>query len=137
MQERNAAQPQIEQQPLEPGDASVPATEWVANLRNNLPSIVRPNLDDFEALYADSILDDAGLLPNEALSGASRSLSPPETDASMPNIAASLSLEDFEPSADFQQDAAFLQSIPLEPDAVINDDALMPPPLPETPVCDW
>ncbi|KAF2828305.1 hypothetical protein CC86DRAFT_444586 [Ophiobolus disseminans] len=139
LQERNAAQPQVEEQPLEPGDASVPATEWVANLRSNLSSIVRPNLDDFEALYADTILDEVGLPPNEAPSGVPTSFLPQETDDSVPDIAASLSLEEFEPSADFQEDAAFLQNIPLEAETVVDDDddALIPPTLPETPVCDW
>jgi len=115
----------------------MPATEWVANLRNNLPSIPRPALADFEALYADTMLDDAGLLPNDPIGINPTSLSPQETDASMENIAASLSLEDFEPSADFHEDAAFLQGTSLEPDPVVEDDSLMPPPLPEKPVCDW
>jgi hypothetical protein len=137
LQERSAAQPQIENQPLEPSDSSVPATEWVENLRNNLPTLPRHKFPDFETLFADQILDDVGLLPDEALDEYSAPVPLQDADTSMQNITKSLTLDDFVPSTDFQEDAAFLQGMPLEHDAAIEDDSLVPPPLPEVPVCDW
>jgi hypothetical protein len=135
LQERNEAQPQIEQQPLQPADTSVSATEWVANLHNKLPSIPRPEVPDFEVLYGDSFIDDSRL-SSEGLSGASRSISAQATDMSIQSVVESLSLDELEPSVDFQEDAAFLQSTSFELDPPLEEDTWVPPPLPVEPVCD-
>jgi hypothetical protein len=63
LQEHNAAQPDMEQQPLQPADTSVPAAEWVTNLRNHLPTLHRPDLVNFEELYTDSEWHDGRWLP--------------------------------------------------------------------------
>jgi hypothetical protein len=137
LQVHNAAQPDMEQQPLQPADTSVPAAEWVTNLRNHLPTLHRPDLVNFEELYTDSEWHDGRWLPNDGQNGKSVFPSALQTNSSTQNIATSLSLDDFEPSADFQEDTAFLQSADCAPDFAIEEDALLPPPLPDTPVCDW
>jgi hypothetical protein len=137
LQERNAAQPDMDQQPLEPADPSIPATEWVSDLRNVMPTLRRPDLREFEALFGDTEEDDVGLIPDDSYSGNLTASSVKDCENSMPIMAASLSLEDFEPSADFQEAAAFLQSTSFEPEAATDEDTFGPPALPEVPACDW
>jgi hypothetical protein len=132
LQERNEAQPQIDQQPLQPGDASVPVTEWVINLRNELHSIPRPAVPDFEILYADAMMDGPNLT-SKGHSVASGSIIAQAATNSAQDIVASLSLDDIEPSADFHEDAAFLQSTVFP---FAEEDTWVPPPLPTEPVCD-
>lgn len=137
LQERNAAQPDMDQQPLEPANSSVPATEWVSDLRDVMPTFRRPDLSEFEALFADTVEDDVGMIPND-LSGHDPDFQfPQDVVEFMPETAASLSLENFEPSADFQEAADLLQSTNFEPESAMDEETLGPPPLPETPVCDW
>jgi hypothetical protein len=137
LQERNAAQPDMDQQPLEPADPLIPATEWVSDLRNVMPTIRRPDLREFEALFGDTEEDDVGLILDDGNNRNITASSREDCDKYMPIMAASLSLEDFEPSADFQEAAAFLQSTSFETEVVMDEDSYGPPALPEKPDCDW
>tara|TARA_R110002003_G_scaffold121_24_gene10872 strand:- start:6058 stop:7812 length:1755 start_codon:yes stop_codon:yes gene_type:complete len=137
LQERNAAQPHIEGQPLPPSDSAVPASEWVANLRNELPSIPRPIISDFDDFNPDSYSND----PSSAIAVSSTdfasSISPEQIDVSAGSIVAPLILDSIEPSVEFQEDAAFLQSTAFEPEFILEEDSWVPPPLPAKPECDW
>jgi hypothetical protein len=110
----------------------VPVTEWVTNLRNELPSIPRPSLPDFEILYAEALMGDPDLTSEKHSEGPT-SITTQGTESSAQDIVASLSLDDLEPSADFQDDAAFLQSTAFP---LMEEDTWVPPPLPSEPVCD-
>lgn len=48
-----------------------------------------------------------------------------------------ISISNLVPSADFQDDAAFLQSGAFEPDSLFAEDTSIPPPVPQTPECDY
>lgn len=61
LQERSAEQPQLEQQPLQPANDPVPATEWVANLHDSLDTIVQPDFLDFESLLFKDFTDSSAL----------------------------------------------------------------------------
>lgn len=135
LQESNAAQPQIQNQPLQPADPTVPATEWVTNLRNELPTIPRPQIPDFEALYSNNFVEDHSLPPTE--NGGCPFISAAEDFRPIPTEreVASLALDDMEPSTDFQEDVAFVQGTTIE--ALDEEDtSWIPPPLPLEPVCD-
>jgi hypothetical protein len=110
----------------------VSATEWVTNLRNELPSIPHPEYPDFEVLYADAIMGDLDI-PSRSPSEPGISIAAHATEVSAESIVASLSLDDIEPSTDFQEDAAFLQSTAFP---IIEADTWVPPPLPKVPCCD-
>jgi hypothetical protein len=133
LQERNEAQPQVSDQPLQPADPSIPATEWVTNLRNELPSIPRPEVPDFEALYGQTFLDDHGLMPGigpEADFQPSLDQDPTHLTES---LVASITLDDLEPLAELEHDA-LLQNTEFELNPLIED---CPPPLPPDSSCDW
>jgi hypothetical protein len=132
LQERSKAQPQIDQQPLQPADSSLSAAEWVVNLRNELPSIPRPEFPDFEILYDNAIVDEFDS-PSQSPNEPNRSAALLATGFPAESIVASLSLDDIEPSADFQEDAAFLQSTAY---SIMEADTWVPPPLPIHPGCD-
>jgi hypothetical protein len=111
LQESNAAQPHIGSQPLQPADPTIPpATEWVTNLRNELPSIPRPQIPDFEALYGEDFVEDHGLQPTDDAGGPSTSAPAHLTQEPAEYNVASLTLDDIVPSAEFQEDVAFVQS---------------------------
>ncbi|KAH7077624.1 hypothetical protein BKA63DRAFT_508630 [Paraphoma chrysanthemicola] len=137
LQERNAGQPQIDGQPLPPSDSSMPASEWVANLRNELPSFSRPDIFDFEAFDPDNYSHDPSSGTAESSTHLAISVSPNDTNLAATNIAASLDLNIIEPSAEFEGDAAFLQSTNFEPEFPLDENSLIPPPLPATSECDW
>jgi hypothetical protein len=134
LQERDDAQPQVYDQPLQAADPSIPAAEWVMNLRNELPSIPRPDVPDFGALYGQVFLHDHGLIPAiDPGAGFQFSIEEDSTQ-SAESLVASMTINDLEPSAEFQQDAALLQSTDFALDPVIDD---FPPPLPQDSSCDW
>jgi hypothetical protein len=97
---------------LQPADPSVPATQWVANLREEIPSIPVPAFPDFEAVYGKSFVDEHGLRPIVGYTE-------PPTAPSTARIQAPLvqygiddqPLEPFEPSAEFEEDAALLHRV--------------------------
>jgi hypothetical protein len=136
LQESNAAQPQILDQPLQPAaDPAVPATEWVNNLRNELPSVSRQDFPELEALYGEDFVQDHGLQLNASHDSASAATSGLATSIPASENIASLVLDDVEPSAVFQEDVAFLQN-PHEADALFESETWIPPPLPLEPACD-
>ncbi|KAH8704496.1 hypothetical protein GQ44DRAFT_732380 [Phaeosphaeriaceae sp. PMI808] len=136
IQERSAAQPQIEQQPLQPADNSVPTIEWVANLRNQLTSIPRPNVQDFEALYSEANTEDIGL-PAEEISGELLSPTPGnDTDVLAPHLLASSPVENIQMSPSLLEDAIFLQNIDIDREPVFEEDSWIPPPIATQPSCD-
>jgi hypothetical protein len=133
LQERNAAQPHIQNQPLQPADPSVPATEWVTNLRNELPSIPRPDVPDLEALFGNAFVDHgSGLV--EDLSAVFHHLLEGNSTYASENTLASMALDDIEPSDEFQEDAALLQSTDFDHDPLMEE---FPPPLPREYSGDW
>jgi hypothetical protein len=140
LQESNAAQPHIGSQPLQPADPTIPpATEWVTNLRNELPSIPRPQIPDFEALYGEDFVEDHGLQPTDDAGGPSTSAPAHLTQEPAEYNVASLTLDDIVPSAEFQEDVAFVQSTNIDPDLLLEVDeetSWIPPPLPLEPSCD-
>lgn len=135
--ERNEAQPQIETQPLQPADSSVSATEWVNNLRNELPTITFPDLPDFQALDDGEFGDDVGCMPHEISrdnSALNRDQGSHFHNELNPGPA---SISEPELSAEFREDAAFLQSTTFDLDSATDNEEL-PPSLPTGPIkCDW
>jgi hypothetical protein len=124
----------MQNQPLQPADPSIPAAVWVTNLRNELPSIARPDVPDFEALYGEAFVNDYGsALVGDPSAVLHDLLGEDSTDASE-NTMASMTLDDIEPSAEFQEDAALLQSTEFYLDPLVEE---IPPPLPQESTCDW
>ncbi|KAF2026187.1 hypothetical protein EK21DRAFT_103440 [Setomelanomma holmii] len=137
LQERNAAQPQIEGQPFPPSDSLMPASEWVANLRNELPSIPRPEILPFDDFNPESYATDPSYGNAASSAGFAISITPENVEVTATNFTAPLTIDHIEPSIEFQQDAAFLQSTEFEPDLLLEEDSWVPPPLPAEPKCDW
>lgn len=136
LQASNAAQPQFQDQPLQPAaDPTVPAKEWVTSLRNKLPSVPRPQIPELEALYGENLFEDHSLLPSADEINALEFTSSTSTNVFTGNGLAPLALNNIEPSADFQEDIAFLHN-PHEPDILFESDTWIPPPLPLEPGCD-
>ncbi|KAF2687538.1 hypothetical protein K458DRAFT_469416 [Lentithecium fluviatile CBS 122367] len=136
LQDRSAAQPHVQEQPLQRADQSIPLSTWVDNLRTEVnsfpvaaPSDVDPNA------YNGPV----AAYENEPLSAATG-----DSDTTNANMGAETSsfppvafdVESFEPSADFQEEANLLQDPFFQPPAPLaaslNDLSLLDPPL-ETP----
>jgi hypothetical protein len=135
LQERNAAQPEVRQQPLlQDAEPSVPLSSWVDSLRHevevgpqpNAPDIDPFDLDAFPETTDGTFAEDLGALcMNEAIQ-----------DIDVLNILPQIPQDDIQPSADFREDAAFLQSAAFEPEA-IKSVTFIPPPLPAPSGCEW
>ncbi|KAF2872182.1 hypothetical protein BDV95DRAFT_606739 [Massariosphaeria phaeospora] len=135
LQERSAAQPQVEQPPMQPADQLIPLSTWVSNLRSevdSLPVEEGPYLppEGFDAVF-DAELEglDEEVVP-QLMSGTG--IAQTSLEDAVPRL-----LDDFEPSTEFQEDAAYLQSLPLEESlpGTIPDIAAEPPTLVAA-VCD-
>lgn len=134
LQEQNDAQPHFDQQPLQPADPSVPATEWVAGLRNVMPTIRRPDLTDFEAMFGEP---DEDSVPIDDPTSNAALLFPSHDYNPVPDVAAPAYRGDFEPSNGFQANAVDVQGNAFDSGTTINGYDLAPPTLPEVPTCDW
>lgn len=132
LHERSEAQPQTEQQPLPPSDDPIPATEYVANLRNELWTIRQPQVFDFESFVLQNYTNSSDVVPNNRSAFSSAGL---KNDTEATNNDTDIQIA--EGSAMLEDDAAFLQTVDLDTDWPHPDDFLIPPPLPTTPVCDW
>jgi hypothetical protein len=97
-----------------------------------LPSIPRPDVPDFEALYGQAFEDDHGLIPGDNPHAAFDSAIPGNPTQPTEDLAF-MTLDDLETSAEFQQDAALLQSNEFEIDPLIEE---FPPSLPPDSSCD-
>ena len=87
LQERNAAQPQINQQPLlQTADSSVSADIWVSSLRHDVQAMPRPQLPDLDPFELDPVVDVYGIPPVE--------ISDTGQDATLPDSTLSLLLND-------------------------------------------
>ena len=136
LQASNAAQPRFQDQPLQPAaDPTVPATDWVTNLRHELPSVPRSDFPELEALYGGTLFEDHGLLPSADQIDSPDFTSGTSTIVFTGDDLATLALDSVKPSADFQEDIAFLHN-PHEPDVLFESDTWIPPPLPLEPACD-
>ncbi|KAF1959796.1 hypothetical protein CC80DRAFT_439872 [Byssothecium circinans] len=109
LQERSAAQPHIQQQPLQPPDSSLSLSTWVDNLRSEVDAFPVNNFPDVDPeSYVDRLEYSSQEEPSSAQT-ADLSLSNGTDDAGFQT------LDDFEPSADFQVEAALLQDPSFQP----------------------
>ncbi|KAF2645069.1 hypothetical protein P280DRAFT_546465 [Massarina eburnea CBS 473.64] len=130
LQERSAAQPRVQEQPLEPADMSVPLSTWVDNLRSEVDAFPdsAPNVDPESYEYQLESPD------QEPLSAQTTNSNLPKDSGEDTTFQV---LGGFEPSADFQVEAALLQdpyfqlapadSLPPDPTST-NCNAYLPPP---------
>ncbi|CAO2648103.1 Nn.00g090250.m01.CDS01 [Neocucurbitaria sp. VM-36] len=135
LQERGAAQPHIDQQPLQAAtDTSIPVSTWVSNLRHEFESMPRPEAPDVNPYDLEAVAEVSGLLPPDDLSSLSindisQNGSSLEVPLPLPIHESPSMIDDIQPSKAFQEDAAFLQNTTFEPE--------LPPPLPIQDGCDW
>jgi hypothetical protein len=128
LQERNAAQPHVRQQPLlRDAESSVPLSSWVNSLRHEVEVGPRPRTPEINPFDLDLIVEAADNGFAEDLG--ELSMGETSQDALILNTIPQLPPDDMLPSVDFQEDAAFLQSAAFEPEAIQNISA-MPPPMP-------
>jgi hypothetical protein len=135
LQERNAAQPEVRQQPLlQDVESSVPLSSWVDSLRHEVEVGPRPKTPDINPFDLDAFVEPTDGIFAEDLGALSMNEASQEGDVF--NAMLQLSLDGIQPSADFQEDAAFLQSAAFDPEA-IKDISVMPPPLLIQSGCEW
>ncbi|PSN72057.1 hypothetical protein BS50DRAFT_569629 [Corynespora cassiicola Philippines] len=139
LEERSAAQPRVQEQPLQPADQSDPLSSWVNNLRTEVDSLP---VQDVSGIAPFVSPEDYEPTEEEYLEPFSTESSLPQTtppdDVSQPSVG-------FEPSTEFQDDAALVQDLTFEstelgigfnpddsslPPAVVRSqcDAYLPPP---------
>ncbi|KAH5002680.1 hypothetical protein HBH95_059100 [Parastagonospora nodorum] len=136
LQASNAAQPQFQDQPLQPAaDPAGPATDWVTKLRHELPSVPRPDFPELEALYGETLFAAHSLLPSSDEINGPEFASSTSTNVFTSDDLATMALDNTEPSTDFQEDIAFFHN-PHEPNVLFKSDTWIPPPLPLEPACD-
>jgi hypothetical protein len=123
LQERSEAQPQFQQQPLQPADDSISLDTWVSNLRTQVDTFPAPAADVDPESYNDRL----GEIEEEPLSAQTTNMT--STTNGIEDIHLQ-ELEDFEPSTDFQLEAALLQDPSFQSDPITAKDcsSYLPPP---------
>ena len=139
LQERNAAQPQVDQRPPRAADPSIPISTYVNNLRHEFENLPGPEVPDFDPFDFETTVHVPDFSPTDDLAALS-SLDISQ-DGSAPDAPLPLPLSALQTSTGFQEDAVFLQSTAFEPEAIVETDSDLPPPIPP-PIptsggCDW
>ncbi|KAF1828212.1 hypothetical protein BDW02DRAFT_617651 [Decorospora gaudefroyi] len=126
LQDRNATQPQLRQQPLiQDAEPSAPISSWVDSLRHEVEIGPRPQVPDLDPFELDTVMEqnDPGFAEDLNV------LCMKETGEDQivsDSTTVQLPLDRIEPSADFHEDAALLQNEAFNPDS-IEDLNLLPP----------
>lgn len=110
----------------------MPATEWVANLRNELESIPRPNVPDFEPTFYEDYNASRNYLQGDVFVDDLSTV--PQQDYFTADVTNPLDLSPAIPLSTLEEDATFLQNTDVDLDFI--EDSLAPPPLPNPPACD-
>lgn len=114
LQDRSAAQPHVQEQPLQPADESIPLSTWVDNLRTDLDSVtVGGPLDIRPTDYTGPITP----FDNVLQPGATESSNISYNDSPDGIVPAPTGVDviSFEPSIDFQEEADLLQNLSFQP----------------------
>ncbi|PVH98706.1 hypothetical protein DM02DRAFT_615642 [Periconia macrospinosa] len=126
LNEKSATQPQVDQQPLEPADQSIPLSTWVNSLRSEVDAHpdIRPLDFDLDNYY------DAEPDPVPSLASNLTSVNSSSVNGTCPPMP-----DNFEPSAEYQVEAALLQDPSFET-AFYTDGLSLVKVAPEPYTCD-